>query len=97
MPLAYRIEYGSAAEAHAKTHWVSHIFMTCLFFSIFLAAVSLFWPEGREVLRILLIPGTPDSTMQAAETFVSELDCGSRITGAAYDFFQKLMGNEAVY
>ena len=88
MRLAYRIDYSGAADADAGTDWFSRIFLTCLFFSLFLTAVSLFWPDGREVLRLLLIPGSPDRTMEAAETFVSELDCGNRIIGAASDFFR---------
>lgn len=52
--------------------------------------VSLFWPEGREVLRLLLIPGDPEVTMEAAQTFASELDCGVDILSAASDFLHKV-------
>lgn len=66
------------------------ILMSVSFFLLFLLSVSLFWPEGREVLQLMFLPGTPEETLDALETFVSELDCGISITGAASDFLQKL-------
>lgn len=93
--LAYRIEY-EESQCHNHTfHAFPRILMTGLCFVCFLAAVNFFWPEGREVLRLLLIPGSPDATLEAAETFVSELQCGSRLKSAATDFFRNMSGYEA--
>lgn len=65
--------------------------MTVIFFLIFIMTVSFLWPEGREVMQLIFIPGTPEETFDALETFVSELDCGISIAGAASDFLQKLI------
>lgn len=94
MQLPYRIEYSDVADVHSKHNLFSPIFMTILFFSVFITMVSLFWPEGREVLRLMVIPGSAEETMEAVETFVSELDCGIQFKSAAADFFRNLIRNE---
>lgn len=91
--MPYRIDYHKETDTDRKGSWFTSSLLTFAFFSLFLAAVSLLWPEGREVLRVLLIPGVPEKTLDAAEVFVSELDCGMHFTGAAADFFHKLTEN----
>lgn len=88
--MPYRINYSSASEPGPSV--LPRFFLTCVFFAVFLVLVTLYWPEGREVLRLLLIPGDPDVTMAAAETFASELHCGNSLKGAAMDFFSSLTG-----
>lgn len=95
MQLPYRIEYSDMVNIHTKHDLLTTIFMTLLFFLLFILAVSLFWPEGREVLRLMVIPGAMEETQEAVETFVSELDCGFHFTSAAADFLKSLTGNEA--
>ena len=75
---------------------MSVFLLTCAFFSVFLVMVTMFWPEGREVLQILLIPGDPKVTLEAAQTFASELDCGNSIFSAASDFIHKVTGYDPV-
>ena len=90
--MPYRIDYSPSPDTCRKKGWISGILLTCAFFTVFLAVVSLFWPEGREVLQILLIPGDPEVTIEAAQTFASELDCGIDMFHAASDFFHKVTG-----
>ena len=94
MLLSYHIQYGEREKNRSESCFLFRFFMTGIFFVLFLVTVSVFWPEGREVLRLLLIP---DKTLDAAETFVSELDCGFSLKTAASDFFQKLAGHEAIH
>ena len=90
--MPYRIDYSADAASPEKAAFMPRILMTCMFFSVFLVLVSLFWPEGREVLQLLLIPGESNVTMAAAETFASELYCGNSLKGAAVDFIRSLAG-----
>lgn len=92
MYLSIRIDYQTEQEKKLNEKILPRIIMTFSFFLVFLLAVFQFWPEGREVLRLIMIPGTPQDTIAALETFVSELDCGISISGAATDFWQKLIG-----
>lgn len=84
------MDYSSASGPGPSV--LPRVFLTCVFFAVFLVLVSLYWPDGREVLRLLLIPGNPDATIAAAETFASELHCGNSLKGAAMDFFRSLTG-----
>ena len=92
--MAYRIEYEDTQNHNCNSNVLPRILLTGMFLFCFLLGVNLFWPEGREVLRLLLIPGSPDTTLEAAETFVSELHCGSRLKSAATDFFRNMSGYE---
>ena len=91
--MSYRIDYGSEADLHKKAGWMSGILLTGVLFSVFLILVSLLWPEGREVLQLMLIPGDPDVTVKAAQTFAAELDCGTNLISAASDFVRNVTGN----
>lgn len=91
MNMSCKINYYNEQEKESSGNALLLILMSLSFFIVFLFAVSLFWPEGREVMRLMCIPGTPEETIDALETFISELDCGISITGAASDFLQKLI------
>ena len=95
--MPYRIDYSPSADVCRKKGWLSVFLLTCAFFSVFLVMVTLFWPEGREVLQILLIPGDPEVTIEAAQTFASELDCGMDMFRAASDFIHKVTGYDPVH
>ena len=45
--------------------FLPRLFMSVTFFLVFVFAVSIFWPEGREVLQLMLIPGTPEDLAKA--------------------------------
>lgn len=84
--MGYRIIYESETELTRGKSGVRRIFLSVGFFLCFLLSVAGFWPEGREMLRILLIPGDPDITMEAAEVFAQELSCGYSLKDAAQNF-----------
>ena len=84
--MGYRIIYGKNAERKEPGRGVRRFLLTGCFFLCFLWMVSVFWPEGRELLKILLIPGDPEETMRAAEVFAQELGSGFSITDAARNF-----------
>lgn len=92
MHLSGKITYFAELEKNSSGSFLSRLFMSVSFFFVFVFAVSLYWPEGREVLRLMLIPGTPEDTLCALDTFAAELDCGMNITGAASDFLHRLIG-----
>ena len=95
--MPYRIDYSPSPDTCRNKGGISGILLTCAFFSVFLALVSLFWPEGREVLQILLIPGDPEVTIEAVQTFASELDCGIDMFSAASEFIHKITGYDPIH
>lgn len=84
--MGYRITYGMEAGRKESDRGGRRFFLTAVFFLCFLWMVSVFWPEGRELLKILLIPGDPDETLRAAEVFAQELGSGFSLTDAAQNF-----------
>lgn len=50
--------------------------LTGLFFLLFLLFTHLFWPDGRELLQSILIPGDAAVTVAAMESFSHDLRTG---------------------
>lgn len=65
-----------------KRRWILTLFFLFCFFWV----VSACWPEGREILKFLMIPGDPDQTLQAAEVFAQEIGSGFALGDAARNF-----------
>lgn len=84
--VAYRIVYHDETEGCCSKKGRNRFFLTACFFLLFLLLVSVFYPQGREILRILLIPGDPDVTLHAAEVFAQELGNGYSMADAAKNF-----------
>lgn len=91
MHLSGKITYCMEREKNVSVCFLPRLFMSVLFFLVFVLAVTFFWPEGKEVLQLMMIPGIPEETLGALDTFAAELDCGISITGAASDFLHKLI------
>lgn len=90
--MGYRIEYqpiNPVRHGHIRRTRVG--ILTGLCFLLFLFLVTSFWPQGRDLLRELLIPGDPDVTMMALETFAGELRRGVTFSNAAESFCRILM------
>ena len=85
----YRILYDSA-DTQNKTGRCA-VFIMILFF-LFCGMVYTYWPEGRILLRTLLIPGDPDTTLHAAEVFAAELSYGGSFADAVRNFFDMAFG-----
>lgn len=84
--MGYRIIYDEKNEKKTNFSGIRRSILTAGFFLCFLWGVSVFWPEGRELLKVLLIPGDPETTLQAAEVFAQELESGFSLADAAQNF-----------
>lgn len=91
--MAYRVIYNTAMPETKRVHRGRRIWLTVFFLFCFCWLVSFFWPEGKNLIKILLIPGNPDSTLEAAEVFAGELACGSPLYIAAKNFCQTVFSN----
>lgn len=92
--MSYQIIYGKGMESNNRSHRGKRLVLTVLFFGFFLWSVHHFWPEGRELLKTVLIPGNPDATLEAAQVFAQELGCGFSLADAAGNFFEAVRSHE---
>lgn len=84
--MAYRMEYGVETKDDPPKRGHRRLFLTVFFFLLFLWGIWVSYPKGREVLRMLLIPGDPEVTLHAAEVFAQELGNGFCVADAARNF-----------
>lgn len=70
--MAYRVQYSAPERRKIGLAWTTAVFLT-----VFVLLVGLFWPEGANVLRDLLIPGDPAVTAAALEQFAAEMRGGT--------------------
>ena len=80
--MSYRITYDSESPKKQENTLLFRLLLTVTFFLCFIWSVNQFWPEGRDLLKLLLIPGDPDTTLEAAEVFAQELADGQTLAGA---------------
>lgn len=91
--MAYRILYDrEGADKPPKGGYRRFLLTTCCFL-LFLWVVCTFWPEGREILRVTLIPGDPDQTLHAAEVFAQELGSGFCVADATRNFCMAVLAH----
>ena len=91
--MVYRIVYHSESQGSGRKCGGRRVFLTVMLFFVFCWAVCVCWPEGKQMLRILLIPGEPETTIQAAEVFASELDSGYALSDAVRNFCSAVFEN----
>ena len=84
--MSYQITYGSKTDQNARGRGFRRVILTTAFFLCFLWMVGVYWPEGRELLKVMLIPGDPDYTLQAAQVFAQELGSGFSLSDASRNF-----------
>lgn len=89
----YRIMYGSKDDKHNQKGRGRAVIMTAVIFLIFCTAVCIWWPEGRFLLRTMLIPGDPETTLQAAEVFAAELASGYSFSDTVKNFCSLIVEN----
>ena len=85
--MAYRMDYAPILPRKKGASHIRRCILTGVCFVCFCIGVCRFWPEGRQLLQLLLIPGDPTSTLEAAETFARELGCGQPLSAAAEHFY----------
>lgn len=92
--LAYRIEYTEEKKHINKSSFGVTILLTLIWLFIFLTLVSRFWPQGREVLHILLMQ---DTTVAVSETYATEYEYRSDFKQTAAVFLRNLFSYETNY
>ena len=91
--MVYRIMYHSEKQETGRKHGGRRVLLTVMLFFVFCWAVCIWWPEGKMLLRTLLIPGEPEITIQAAEVFASELGSGYALSDAFRNFCNTVFEN----
>ena len=90
--MGYRIDYLPIRKVRNLEKRTSGIpALTALFFLLFVFLVFSFWPRGAALLREILIPGDPDVTVAALETFARELNRGENLSSAFEAFCRQVL------
>lgn len=88
----YQILYHTKRNKDYKKYAGRCLLLSCLMFFIFCVFVFSYCPEGRSLLQALLIPGDPETTLQAAEVFAAEVGAGCRIQDALKNLYSSVIG-----
>lgn len=93
--MGYRIEYGQPSDKKypmpsrcSRLPW-----MVCGALLLFSLLTNLYWPEGREALRNLLIPGDPDVTTEAFAVMIEEVRTGEDFGDAVTSFCREILND----
>ena len=91
--MSYRIEYGTAVPLRFQKRRVKgHVrSLTALCLLLFALAVGELWPDGRQVLQRVFLPGEPSVTEQAFSSMVSGLTAGVPLEDAVVAFCQQII------
>lgn len=93
--MGYRIEYAPLKTIRDREKITARVpVMTGLFLLLFCFLVFSLWPEGGTLLRELLIPGDPDVTVVALETFAEDLRNGESVSDAFASFCRRIQTEE---
>ena len=92
--MSWSIEYEGNGIPRKKRSSAGRRVLTVCFFLIFLLTICLFWPEGRNLLRMVFLPGDPDVTLEAAEVFADALRQGIPVSDAARQFCITVVSHE---
>ena len=91
--MGYRIDYDNGTkhfEVVQDKPWRPW-FLTAACFGLFLLLCEWFWPEGRQFVRDLLIPGDDAVTVQAFSNLTEEFRNGGEIKGIIIDFCREVL------
>lgn len=96
--MAYSIDYSTSGAEKVEIPPERRFLWgwTALFSALLLVLLWNFWPEGREVIRNLLIPGDPEVTSQAAAGLIADLQNGSAPRDALTAFCREILQGGAV-
>ncbi len=85
--MGYRVEYVPERKSQkGRGHPLRLLVLTGLCLAAFLLLVNLFWPQGAQTLRSLLLPEKAAVTAAALEELAQELQAGQSSSGALEDF-----------
>jgi len=91
--MAYRIVYetGTARVQENRRNSARIWVLTAVFLVLFGVLTVKFWPEGREALVEILLPGDPEVTWHALETMVMQLREGEAVGDAVMAFCREIV------
>ena len=91
--MGYRVEYESAGKRARSSDKPAFRpgTLTAAFLLFFCLLVNACWPRGREVMQAILWPGDPETTQQAVEAFVAELQDGAPLGDAVEGFCREII------
>ncbi len=91
--MGYRIVYGTEREMQGrnKMRVRSVAFYAMVSLVLFGVFTLKFWPEGREVLQEVFLPGDPAVTRQALHNMAEDLKAGEAIGDAVVAFCREIV------
>lgn len=90
--MGYRVEYQPVKKVrNVETRTSGIPALTALFLMLFFFLVCSCWPEGTALLRQILIPGDPDTTVMALEVFAQDLQAGEPLSEAFTNFCSRII------
>ena len=85
--MSYHVDYVKTGHRRVAAPGFRRLVFTACLFILFCILVSDHWPEAVNVLRQTLVPM---DTLQAAEVFAQELNCGYSLADAARNFLASI-------
>lgn len=94
--MAYQVDYtngeGKTTEAPKK-----HPFRAVLIcFLLFLILVQLFWPNGRDAIQKLLLPGATETVWAAVDGFADQVRTGEPVGEALQSFCRSVFESACI-
>lgn len=91
--MSYRIEYdGRIDKYEVVPEYRSRLpYFLAAFFCLFLLLTVVFWQEGWEQLKSILIPGEDEITVQAFLNMTDDLRSGAGMRDSIYTFCRSVI------
>ena len=92
--MGYKIVYGEDIKISPSSRGNRIRVLTAPFLMAFCLLTGALWPEGRELLRDVLLPGVPTATESAFHNLVNDLRVGEPLDDAVTAFCRRVIVNE---
>lgn len=91
--MGYRIEYdGRINQYEIVEHRKSRLpFLLSASFMLFILVTLVFWQDGAEYLKFVLIPGENAVTVQAFRNMTNDLRSGAGLRDAVFTFCESVI------
>ena len=93
--MAYSIGYGNQPKPTYTQKRSKIPMLSFMFFILFLLMVNIFWQEGAQTLRHMLLP-FEENTVTAFDAMVTELSNGTALSDAVAAFCQEVIGHAQI-
>lgn len=77
--MSYRVDYHSEEKEKHRQGKGGVVLSALLCFLLFLIFVQLFWPEGQQALRAMILPGASENVWSAADDMVRQIREGEPV------------------